>query len=1365
MEFTSSKYLIIRLVRIILQILFSVGFLRLDLYAQTANLNFENFTIENGLTNNLVYRVYQDRQGWMWFGTYQGLNRFDGYKFTSFNHNPSDSTSLGSSMIRTIFEDREGRLWLGTEKKGIFRFNRDKENFISLSGTKNNFILNGQTINAIQQDRNGYLWLGTTQGLCQIDSSGKILKLYDNIGKGPSSIINNSLKLIYIDRAGKLWVGTMAGLDIIDPLTDRIIHLSTLNPLLNDEICAIYYNNDGKIWVGTYSNGIIIIDPLTLKGEQIIVDPSNERSNTVRAITRDQNKRYWLGTRGGLYIYSKETGSYSCFQHDEREIGSLVHNSVLDIFEDAKGDFWIGTRGGISYVVREKQVFQCYKALPNDNHYMNNSETYAFWMDPLGKLWIGTETGGVNIFDRQKGTFSYITHTKSPNSLSNNCVKALMGDKAGNLWVGSYMGGIDIINLRTRQISHYKNNPAISSSLSDNKVWSLCTDSRNNIWIGTEVGLDKFDVKTHTFIHYKDVVLQQPVIWIKEDSNHDLWISTDDELIIYNPDLSRSKRFAEKSRMMLEDLKGRFWLTTLDKGLALFDKNKGVIKYYNQSKGIANNQTYCVLEDNDGFLWISTINGLSRFDPQKETFKNFDKQDGLQNNQFRYGACYKTPSGELIFGGITGFNIFNPADVKSNEYKPPIAITDFKVFNKHVSVGNSHKSILQKSITVTNRIVLPYDQNVITLEFAALNYAKAGKNKYAYKLDGFEKEWNEAGNQHSATYTNLNPGEYTFMAKSSNSDNVFSKSNVELRIEILPPYWKTWWFKVFIILLLAAFFFLLFRFVFNRNLLKHELVFERERAKKLHELDMMKVHFFTNVSHEIRTPLTLIVSPLHKMLQTTMTVDEMKSYLSIMSRNTQHLLKLVNQLLDFRKIETGNLKLDLSSGDMVSFINEIVLSFSQLANEKNIKLNFKSSEKEMLTFFDSDKIEKILNNLLSNSLKFTPIGGYININLSLDSDEPVNSKELIANKDKFIEIRVKDSGEGIPESNITKIFNRFFQSTNAKNQTGTGIGLALTKELVKLHKGQIFVESMPNKGTVFTVLLPFNLKNENETNLDGIWSKDELKLHGLNSEMMDEDTLSEKILLVVDDNADVRFFIRSHFEPDFKVLEASNGKEGLSLALKYIPDIIISDVMMPALDGNELCRKLKKDEKTSHIPIILLTALSSKTHRLEGTMVGADDYITKPFDIIFLKTKVENLLMLRHTLKEKYSGELILKPRNITIGSLDERFLQKTIDEIEKNISDPEFDIEKLSMQVGASRTQMYRKLSVLTDMTVREFIKSIRLKRAAQLLSQNALNVSEVAFAVGFKDLSHFRKCFRQEFGMSATEYSGKNSNNVIKE
>jgi DNA-binding response OmpR family regulator/nitrogen-specific signal transduction histidine kinase len=554
-------------------------------------------------------------------------------------------------------------------------------------------------------------------------------------------------------------------------------------------------------------------------------------------------------------------------------------------------------------------------------------------------------------------------------------------------------------------------------------------------------------------------------------------------------------------------------------------------------------------------------------------------------------------------------------------------------------------------------------------------------------------------------------------------------------------------------------FYLLIAFLMNKEKLKNDLVLERLKAKKLHELDMMKLRFYTNISHEIRTPLTLILGPLEKMLNNAIPETEMKGHVEVMHRNASQLHQLINQLLDFRKLETGNLKLNLTCGDMVSFLSGIVGSFDKYAEEKEIELKFNSLKKEITTNFDTDKLGKIMNNLLSNAFKFTGKGGKISVNLALVFDSDDNDPVGDASDKRIIEITVKDTGIGIADSNLEKIFTRFFQVDDGAKQTGTGIGLALTKELVKLHNGHISVQSKHGKGSKFTVHLPFEETSGHEPALP---AGPDIQDNGAAVRRTEDLTaeiipLGRKIMLLIDDNPDVRYFIRSHFNSNYQVLEAENGLEGWNIALKTIPDIIISDVMMPDMDGFEFCRKIRKDERTSHIPIVLVTALGSREHEIEGLSHGADDYITKPFDLVILQTKVENILSVRQSLRQKYTSEMLLQPKNIILSSPDERFLQKAIEVVENNISDPELDIERFASEIGVSRMQLYRKLDALTEMTVKEFIRSIRLKRAAQLLVQKKLNVSEVAYAVGFKDLSHFRKCFKQEFSMSASEYVEK--------
>jgi len=1323
------------------------------------NLSFDFYSQENGLSNNQIHCICQDKKGWMWFGTSQGVCRFDGYKFTVFKNDPEDSTSLKGNLVRTIFEDRKGQLWIGTENGGLNKFNREKENFQHLFYEGDHPLLKDATVTSINEDSIGNLWIGTSTHLYRIENENTMSEIRPSNLSG----LSEYFRVIKSDRSGRIWLGTNSGLYLYDPRNNRIQKINISQKMSsNQEIWDIYADSDGTLWIGTYASGLLTVNPITLEVKQLILDLGNDRNQTVRAISKDRNGKYWIGTRGGLYVYEKNKGATAFYYHDEREPKSLVNNSIQCIFHDLKGDVWIGTRNGINFLIEERQNIQGYKSMPGDDRYLNSSEIYAFWVDPKGDLWMGTESGGINILNRKTARFRYMLPQKgNPNSLSTNCIKALLDDGKNNLWIGTFLGGIDVLNLQTGTFKHYRNDPADSSSLSDNRVWSLLRDSNNDIWVGTSSGLDKFDPATGSFIHYRNLAGRQQVSWLTEDTDHTIWIGADN-LILYEPKTQRITRIQETTRFMLHDSRNRFWLATPNHGIALFTKEKGIIKYYSEKNGLANNQTLAVLEDNEHFLWISTTNGLSKFDPESERFHNFSLKNGFQNNQFTYGAAYKTTQGELLFGGISGFNVFNPTKIKSGDYFPQIVLTDLKIFNKSVKIGDQKKDVLTKSISETDKIVLQYDMNSITLDFASFDYANSIGIQYSYFLENFDKDWNEPSVNRSATYTNLDPGEYTFQVKTVSIDRKESNLGPVLKIIVRPPYWEKWWFRGLVFLSLSSLLYLLITFLLNKEKLKNDLHLERINARKLHELDMMKLRFYTNISHEIRTPLTLILGPLEKMRANTIPQNDMKGHVEVMYRNATQLHQLINQLLDFRKLESGNLKLTLACGDMVSFLAEIVGSFDKYAEEKEISLKFNSLKKEIITNFDADKLGKIMNNLLSNAFKFTGKGGKVSVNLSLVFDSNENEESGGSPDTRMIEITVKDTGIGIAETNLEKIFIRFFQVDDGAKQTGTGIGLALTKELVKLHHGDISVQSKPGKGSKFTIHLPYEEVMKQEP--AGTANVDELiepagirRMEELTAETMPS---GRKIMLLVDDNSDVRYFIKSHFNTNYQVLEAENGLEGWTIALKTIPDIIICDVMMPDIDGFELCRKIRKDERTSHIPIILVTALGSREHEIEGLSYGADDYITKPFDLVILQTKVENILSVRQSLKQKYTSEMLLQPRNIILSSPDERFLQKAIEVVENNISDPDLDIERFATAIGVSRMQLYRKLDALTEMTVKEFVRNIRLKRAAQLLVQKKLNISEIAYAVGFKDLSHFRKCFKLEFGMSASEYVDKNIN-----
>ena len=1312
--------------------------------AQPVQAVFENYTLENGLSNNTVHQAFQDSRGYMWFATNHGICRYNGYQFTSFRNDPVDSNSLNGLLARVIYEDKKGHLWIGTESGGLNQFDRNTETFDHiLTGDSSAGI--GTSVKTIAEDRNGCLWLGTNIGIKVYNPATRAVKWYPFTPNSASSPTDAYVRELQFDESGKLWVGTNAGLDVFDPATGEFSRMYTQHPELKDEIWEIYRDPDGLLWVGTYNNGLFLINPSTRSVQKIRLDESRQWSKTIRSVVKDAAGLYWIGSRAGLFVYNSQTGNATWLGNVENEQKSLVNNSVLHVYKDAAQNLWISTRAGISLMVPGRQVFKHYKSQRNSNNHLNHNEVYAAWADKAGKyIWIGTDEGGVNILDRETQRFSYLMHNPAnPNTISGNGIKAFMEDGRGNLWIGTYRAGISIYNLATGRITRLKNDPANPFSLSDNSIWALHRDKSGKIWVGTDNGLDVYDEATGRFAHQPMNGKVSKVSWISEDAKGQLWLGLQSTVVVFTPGTGIVATFKEQGSCFYEDAKGRHWLATRNNGIVLLDANNKVAKYYDERNGLPNNQAFEILEDNFGYLWISTANGLTRFNPEKASFANFDKSDGLQSNQFHYGAAYKLTTGELVFGGSNGFSLFDPGKVVKSAYRPPMVLTDLKIFNKSVRV-NDNFSVLSSSIAETKKLSIPYKYNIITLEFAALNFVRPEKNAYKFKLTGFDKEWVEAGGKSSATYTNLDPGSYTFSVVATNSNNEWSTEMKQIEIVILPPFWMTWWFKLLAAIAILGGAYLVFSFWMNRARIKQQLEAERVKVRQLNEVNALKFQFFTNISHEIRTPLTLIMGPLERFKNAEHLPAAMKGQVDIMYRNANALMRLVNQLLDFRKLETGSLKLELRRGDLSLFVREIVESFSSLAEEKGIHLKFSAVNNSLVAYFDPDKIEKIMNNLLSNAFKFTAKKGTISVFLTMGiNDSFENSEEYIA-------LVVKDNGIGIAPSNWEKIFHRFFQVTESKNQGGTGIGLALTKELVKLHKGDITVDSEKGKGTRFTVRLPF-VKDEVKPVEEGVAK---LPQPPEQESMAKDELLEENILLVIEDNADVRQFIRYNLGSKFHVVEAADGSEGLNLAQKLLPDLILSDVMMPVLDGIEFCRRLKSDPYTSHIPVILLTALSSKQHTIEGLASGADDYITKPFDISILEAKMDNLLQSRDAMRKKITGELNGVSNEVAVRVPEDPFLQKALETVLENIKDAELDIEKFSRLMAVSRMQLYRKMSALTGMTVKEFIRDIRLQKAAELLEQKQLNISEVAYAVGFSDLSHFRKCFREKFGMNASEY-----------
>lgn len=1312
------------------------------LISQYNNITFDNFTVETGLTHNYVDCIYQDSKGWIWLGTGMSIERFDGIKFKQYGLRVNDSTIKKGLLVRHFFEHSSGKLFVCTEDYGLGCLNRDKDIFEPLEINEKK-ILTGISTKHIDEDSEGNLWVASKRGVYKINFEEQSIETITYNPENRNSLSSNYVRKVLVDERGCIWIGTIQGLNVYNPRTGIIDRYGNTNSLLSDDILDIFIENSSKIWVGTANNGIVIINKDKRLISRFELDEGNERCLKVNTIVPDKTGNYWIGTRGGLYIYNSANQQISHYENNVLDEFSLVHNSILGILEDKKGDIWIGTRGGLSYIAKEKQAFTLYSARPNNNKYLNNNEIFAVWVDKKENIWLGTERGGINIYNKATGTFSYLT-TESTPALAKNCIKSIVPYNDRYILIGTFNGGLNIYDLQTNTIEYYLHNDN-PESISGNVVWDICIDNKNNIWLGTDKGLVQFNFHDKTFTNSIESKSLEGFAFIECDSENDLWMGTHD-LVIYRPGHGIINEFEIKTRNFFEDSKGQSWIATEDRGIILIDKHKGEISTYGEPEGLVSRMAYCILEDNNANLWISTANGLSCFNPETEEFTNYGTQDGLHGNQFLYNSAWKKPNGELLFGGMHGLNIFNPENIVQNNYTPPVYITGLKIFNEPVTVGKSNNSILKKSITETDYLEIPYKFNVLTFEFAALNYTNSNENKYKYKMEGFDNNWIEIDEQHSATYTNLNPGNYTFLVKGSNDNNIWNEESTTLKIKILPPYYKTIWFRAILLFLTGFIVFVIVHYIIKRRDLKRALVFEKEKAVKIHELDRFKLQFFTNISHEIKTPLTLIISPLERILRVDMSKEEIKENLTVMQRNAHHLMKLINQLLDYRKLEAGKLNIELKKGDIVQFCNETFLAFKEGFKEAHLSYKFKSVQDEIFTHFDPDKLKKIIDNLLSNAIKYNKPHGNISMLLSLVIDENSDDKA----DEQYIKIVIKDTGTGIPEKSIGSIFNRFYSAHSNSEGNSTGIGLAFTKELVKLHKGKIFVESEVDKGTSFTVMLPYIT----EHNPIEVKSEEIIETQiPENYEELENDVGNKKIMLIAEDNKDVRQFLRSHFNKDYLVYEAENGKQALEIATKAIPNVIISDIMMPQMDGKELCEKIKKDERTSHIPFIHLSALSSKEHVMESLVKGADDYITKPFDISLLETKIDNLLSMQNSLRDKYSKEMILEPSNVTITSPDEKFLQKAVKIVEKNIDDPNLDIDKFVNQIGISRMQLYRKMSALTNMTVKEFINDIRLKRAYQMLKENKLNISEVAYAVGFNDTSYFGKCIRKKYGMSASE------------
>lgn len=1343
-----------------------------------SQLSFDHLSVSHGLSQSTVLSICKDSRGYMWFGTRDGLNRYDGRTIKTYRHDDKKQTSISADdYIYVITKFKDNSLWIGTQN-GLNCYHPETDTFEKIyHNEKAPSSISGNAVTSIYEAKNGKIWLGTNKGLSVLANakSREFSNFYVKDG-----LAGNEVYSIFEDSKGNIWVGTTAGLTQIKALgRDKYQFVNFFHKssaplgLSGNSIKTIVEDKEGNIWIGTERNGISIYHPqqqafsYIQQNSSIINGLSN---NFIRKIIIDKDGKFWIATMDGLNIYDPQSKSFTVYKHDSENRKSLSDNSIKDIYEDEQGSVWIGTNfGGISVAHKTAVPFEVYRHSKYRNSISNDIISVIAGIDD-NHILSGTEGGGLNVMDVKNGTFrNFQRRPFDETSIGSNNIKAIFKDNKGLIWVGLYEGGLELFDLAKGTFKHYKPNLKDSTSVSYGYISSIAQDQQGRLWVGTSskgINLYNYDKQNFTRLTSTSKNWNLSSDYIRTmvgDSKGNLWVGTAVGLNLLRKGKNQFERFyrgqkglkSDYINCILETRSGEIWVGSHRGGLCKYLPNENRFAIYTSANGLPSDNVVGMAQDDDGNLWVSTDKGLSKFDIKHGDFKNYYISDGLPTNEFSYNAAYKAPNGMLYFGSYNGLVSFKPQAIATNKTAPPIVFTALRLFNKEVEVGGDDE-LLKQDISFAPPITFSADQNIFTVDFVALNYIKPERNKYAYKLEGFENNWNEVAIP-SATYTNLPPGTYHLLVKGSNNDGYWNPVPAKLEIKVLPPLWKTWWAYLLYGIVFIIILYYINRFLRRQERLETELYYEHLNYQQQQELYQTKLDFFTRISHEIRTPLTLIFAPLEKLIHLTQNNPALNTQLQSIKTNTDRLLRLIKELLDFRKIETRNLQLKVSETDLVAFCGHIGEAFKNQAVHKHINFEIECPEQPVKAFIDPIQMEKVLFNLLSNAFKYTAEGGTIKLILQELQDD--------------IHIKVYDTGIGIPPEHLEHIFTHFYQVKGQESQqTGWGIGLALVKNIVDMHKGQITVKSEMAthahggysefcvsllKGATHFSMLELAV-NTDKVALEKIIADDVSTLEENTVTSPPVNTLPTigQHILVVEDNDELREFIIQSLQANYIVIGCKNGLEGWEYAVENIPDLIISDVTMPVMDGNELCKKIKGEERTNHIPVLMLTAMASHLHQVEGLEAGADVYITKPFSLQVLELNIRNLLFSKEALRAKYNRQLLLTPTKVEGDSPEDKFLAKLMHLIEENMEDAEFNVSVLVAEIGMSQTVLYKKIKALTDLSITDFIKSIRLKRAAQLLQDGHLNISEVAYSVGFNDRKYFSKEFKKQFGKSPSDY-----------
>ncbi|WP_339750648.1 two-component regulator propeller domain-containing protein [Algoriphagus aquimarinus] len=1329
-------------------------------YAQEKRYYFRHYDVTSGLTDNSVFAIFQDSQGFMWFGTKDGLSRFDGTSWKNYNSDskgPKEET-LGNSFVYFITESKDSTLWIGTAE-GVYLFDRKKEKFTHFSGTTADGNKIEGTISSIAMDQSGNMWIASYIGLFRYNSEHKKLELFSHDPAVVGSLPQGNVNTVKIDERNEVWAAiTGRGVVRYIPASSTFVHFIDEENRLATDVVQGLQDWGEFIIIGTKTAGIKKLEKSTGRITEVLSRDENGSPIFVREMFPISKTELGIGTESGLFIYDFVKKSYQHLQENHNDPNALSNNAIYSIWKDMEGGLWVGTYfGGVNYLPNQPTKFDAFYPIADKNT-ITGMRVREIVGAPDGKIWIGTEDAGLNLFDPKTDNFQHFPVGKSNREFSYHNIHGL-AQRGDELWAGTFSQGLNVLNTKTGIVRKYSSKTP-NSGLHSDDFFAILVDSKERIWLGSTAGLFLYDDAQDSFRHIPEI--EYIFIYdMLEDSNGLLWLATyNNGLISYDPVSGEKKSFLPEPnnpKSLLHhsvvdvflDTKQQIWVATSGGGFAKYDNKTNSFTSYTLAKGFPTNTYYNIVEDDQGLLWITSNKGLLQFDPGKETFKLYNRKNGLMASGFNYQSGYKSKDGTLYFGSLDGFITFKPSLFETYTYQPRLAFTGIQLFNQEIPITTD--GILRKAITYTEKITLNSDQNSLSFDVASLGYTNAINQNIRYRMAGFEKEWQSINDSQKIFYSYLPPGEYELIVQSHQNVVGANTQEARLKLEILPPFYKsTLAYVIYLVLTVLIIYWLITMYknrVTNRHLVQINLL-EAEKEKELYEA---KIEFFTNITHEIRTPLTLIKGPLEDILSKDRNCDqEVKNDLLIIEKNTNRLIDLSNQLLDFRKTEQRGFKLSFLKTEICGILDELYVRFKVTAAQSGLNFTLGKSTSTLFADVDKEAIIKILSNLLVNALKNAE--SMIHIRLTYDPTHP-----------SLFHIEISNDGDLIPREMAEKIFEPFFQisdTNTSKAKQGTGLGLPLAKSLAEMHHGSLTITN-DHELNRFVLELPIkqeeaiHFEEENETWVENKVSEDQDEI--VSESIKPKKKGSLPAILLVEDNKELLQFLGQKLKGKYVVHKAENGLLALEVLKKEPIDLVISDVMMPVMDGYKLCEHIKADLATSHIPVVLLTAKNNINAKITGLEMGADVYLEKPFSLEFLYLQIKNLLQHRDQIKKAFASLPLVNSDTIAHTKADEEFLSKINEAILANIENELFGVSELADQLNMSQSSLLRKIKGISELTPNGYIRLVRLKKSAELLSDGLHSIAEISEMVGFNSPSYFTKCFQKHFGELPKDFGKK--------